>query len=192
MSRISYQVHTTMFVLDTYIHISGHVLIVFHVEYLPACWNSMHATSLIVPMFMRFHLSWFDSIVYQISSAITDILIHYISSSTLEILTYCILYVVMTTHVTFCISCLFMAIVLLCIQDCYMYLQSYAKIDYCTILMDGWFFYLVLHHSTSRIDFIMYLSHHVTPLTSHFRGHLLQLILPHMVDHIFMAFPITL
>ena len=38
----------------------------------------------------------------------------------MEILIYCILYVVMTTHVTFCISWLFMAIVLLCIQDCYM------------------------------------------------------------------------
>ena len=32
----------------------------------------------------------------------------------------------------------------------------------------------------------MYFGHHITPLTSHIRGHdLLQLILPHMVDHIF-------
>ena len=30
------------------------------------------------------------------------------------------------------------------------------------------------------------------PSTSHIRGHLLQLILPHMVDHTFMAFPIPL
>ena len=39
---------------------------------------------------------------------------------------------------------------------------------------------------------IMYFGHRITPLTSHIRGHLLQLILPHMVDHIFMAFPIPL
>ena len=38
----------------------------------------------------------------------------------------------------------------------------------------------------------MYFGHHVTPLTSHIGGHLLQLILSHMVDHIFMAFPIPL
>ena len=58
--------------------------------------------------------------------------------------------------------------------------------------MDGWFFHLVLHHSKYGMDFIMYFGHHVTPLTSHIRGHLLQLILPHMVDHTFMAFPIPL
>ena len=40
----------------------------------------------------------------------------------MEILIDYILCVAMTTHVTFCISCLFMAIVLLCIQDYYMYL----------------------------------------------------------------------
>ena len=38
------------------------------------------------------------------------------------------------------------------------------------------------------MDFIMYFSHHVTPLTSHIRGHLLQSILPHM----FMAFLVPL
>ena len=91
----------------------------------------------------------------------------------MEILIYCILYVAMTTHITVCISCLFMAIVILCIQDCYMYLQSHAEIDYCTLLMDGWFFHLVIHHSTYGMDFIMYFYHHVTPLTSHLRGHLL-------------------
>ena len=55
----------------------------------------------------------------------------------MDILIYYILYVVMTTHATFCISCLFMAIVLLCIRDFSMYLQSHAGIDYCIILMDG-------------------------------------------------------
>ena len=70
----------------------------------------------------------------------------------MDILIYYILYLVMNTHVTVCISCLFMAIVLLHIRDCYMYLQSCAEFDYCTILMDGWFFHLVLHHSTSGMD----------------------------------------
>ena len=76
-------------------------------------------------------------------------------------------------HMTLCISCLFMAIVLLCIRDCYMYLQSDAEIDYCIVLMSGWFFHLGLHYSTSGMDFIMYFGHHVTPLTSHIRGNLL-------------------
>ena len=31
----------------------------------------------------------------------------------------------------------------------------------------------------------MHLGHRMTPLTSHIRGHLLQLILSHMVDHTF-------
>ena len=52
----------------------------------------------------------------------------------------CILYVAMTTHVIF-VSCLFMAIVLLCIRDCYMYLQLYGELYYCTMLI-GW---LVFH-----------------------------------------------
>ena len=39
---------------------------------------------------------------------------------------------------------------------------------------------------------IMYFSHSITPLTSHLRGHLLQLILQHMVDHTFVAFPVPL
>ena len=58
----------------------------------------------------------------------------------MEILIYYILYVAITTHVTFCISCLFMAIVLLCIWDCYMYLQSYAEIDGWMAITSTWFF----------------------------------------------------
>ena len=57
----------------------------------------------------------------------------------------------------------------------------------------GW---LVLPPSSSSLHFwdglIMYFDHRITPLTSHIRGHLLQLILPHMVDHTFMAFPVPL
>ena len=72
---------TTMFNLDTYIHIVRHVLIVVFVEDLPSWWNSTYSTSLIVPVFMRFQLSWFDSSVCQIYSAIMEILIHCISPS---------------------------------------------------------------------------------------------------------------
>ena len=122
---------TTIFDLSTSISIVGHVLVAICVEEFPAWWDSTYATSLIVLAFMRFQLLWFDSSVCQISSAIMEILIHCISSaimeiliycifsSTLEILIYCILYMAMTTHVTFCISCLFVSIVLLCIWNCY-------------------------------------------------------------------------
>ena len=65
--------------------------------------------------------------------------------------------------------------------------------DWLLYYTDGW---LVLPLGSSSLHFwdgfIMYFGHHVTPLTSHIRGHLLQLILPHMVDHTFMAFPIPL
>ena len=59
-------------------------------------------------------------------------------------------------HVSYFVSCLFIAIVLLCIWDCYMYFQSHADIDYCIVLMSGWFFHLGLHYSTSGMDYIMY------------------------------------
>ena len=68
---------------------------------------------------------------------------------------------------TFCISCLFMAIVLLCIWYCSMYLQSHAEIYHCIVLMSGWFFHMGLHYSTCGMDFIMYFDPHVIPLTSH-------------------------
>ena len=153
------------------------ILVAFHICY-----------PLIVPVFMRFQLSWLDSSVCQISLAIMDIFSHYGDLDPLyifsfygyidplyifimEILIYYVLYVAMTTQVTFCISCLFMDIVLLCIRAFYMFLQSHAEIDHCIVLMSGCFFHLVLYYSTSRMDFIMYFGHHVTPLTSHIRGH---------------------
>ena len=121
-----------------------------------------------------------------------EVLIYCTSSSTLDFLIYCILYVAMNTHVTFCISHVFMAIVLLCIWDCYMYLQSHAEIDHCIVLIRR----MGLPLGSSSLHFwdglIMYFVHHMTPLTSHIRGNLLQLILPHMVDHTFMAFPVPL
>ena len=57
----------------------------------------------------------------------------------------------------------------------------------------GW---LVLQPGSSSLHFwdgiINYFGHRITPLTSHIRGHLLQPILPHMVDHTFMAFPVPM
>ena len=164
---------TTMFDLGTSIHIVGHVLVAVYVEDLPDWWHLLYSTSLIMPVFMRFQLSWLDSNICQTFPAIMEILIHCTSSSTLEIMIYCILYMAMTTHVTFCISCLFMAIVLSCIWDCYMYLQSCK--DWLLYYTDGW---LVLPLGSSSLHFwdgfIMYFGQHVTHPTSHIRGHLLH------------------
>ena len=70
-------------------------------------------------------------------------------------------------HMSYFVSCLFMAIVLLCIWYCYMYLQLF----YYTI---GWLF---LPPGSSSLHFwdglIMYFGHRMTPLSSHIRGHLL-------------------
>ena len=70
-----------------------------------------------------------------------------------------------------------------------MYLQLCAKLYHCKVLI-GW---LVLPLGSSSLHFwdglIMFFSHHMTPLTSHIRGHMLQLILPHMVDHTFYGLP---
>ena len=73
-------------------------------------------------------------------------------------------------HMWYHVSCLFMAIVLLCIQDCYMYLQS-CMIVLCWL--GGW----SSIWDPSSLHFwdglIMYFGHRIIPLTSHIRGHLL-------------------
>ena len=158
------------------------ILVAFHICYLVDC-ASIHEMSTLVTRFqcildIFIHYGHIDLLyIFSYYGDIDPLYIFkfhgyldHLYIFTMEILIYYILYVAMTTHVTFCISCLFMAIVLLCIRYCSMYLQSYAKIDYCTILMDGYFFHLVLHHSTYGMDFIIYFDHHVTPPTSHIRG----------------------
>ena len=55
----------------------------------------------------------------------------------------------------------------------YVYLQSYVEIDHCIVLLSSCFFDLGLRYFTSRIEYIMYSGHHVTPLNSKTRGHLL-------------------
>ena len=77
---------TTMFDLDTFIHIIGHVLIAVCVEDFPNWWHSTYATSLIVPVFMIFWLSWLDSNICQTFPAIMEILIYCISSVFMEIM----------------------------------------------------------------------------------------------------------
>ena len=69
----------------------------------------------------------------------------------MEILIY-LYYMWRWPHTSYFVSCLFMAIVLLCIWDCCMYLQSCANFDYCIILLEGWFFHPVLHHSSYGMD----------------------------------------
>ena len=114
----------TMFELDTSIHRVGHVLEVGYVEDFPDWWHFWYATSLIVPVFMRFQFSWLDSSVCQIYSAIMEILIHCIYSTFMEIMILCIysswrfwfIYIVHgDDHIRHIVSCLSMAIVVLCI-----------------------------------------------------------------------------
>ena len=101
-----------IFDLDTFIHVMGYVLIAVCVEDLQTWWHSICTTSLIMPVFMRCQLSWPDSII------LSNIFIHYGD------LVHYILYVAMTTC-DICLLFLFMAIVLLCIWDCYMYICSH-------------------------------------------------------------------
>ena len=76
-------------------------------------------------------------------------------------------------HICHIVSCLFMAIVLLCVQDFYMYSYLYVELYHCIVLI-GW---LVLPLGSSSLHLwdglIMYFGHRMTPLTSHIRGHLL-------------------
>ena len=102
-----------------------------------------------------------------------------------------ILYVVMTPHVIFCIMPIHGHCTLMYLGLLYLLAVMYRDwLLYCTI---GW---LVLPPGSSSLHFwdglVMYFNNRITPLTSHIRGHLLQLILPHMVDHTFMDFPVPL
>ena len=145
-------------------------------------WHSRYATSLIVPVFMRFHLSWLDSSIFQTFPALMEILIYYIFSHygyhgplyvfIMEILVY-----VYSTWrwplMWYLVSCLFIAIVLLCIWDCYMYLQYVQSCIIVLCWLGGW----SSIWDSSSLHFwdgiIMYFGHRMTPLTSHIRGHLL-------------------
>ena len=96
------------------------------------------------------------------------------------------------THMSYYVSCLFHGhCTLMYLWLLYLLaVMCRVLLLYCTI---GW---LVHPPDSSSLHFldglIMYFSHRITPLTSHIRGHLLQLILPHTVDHMLMAFPFPL
>ena len=110
---------------------------------------------------MGFQLSWLDSSLCQIFPATMEILIYYIFSHygdhgplyifIMEILiyVYCIWWWPLMWHL---VSCLFMAIVLLCIRGCYMYLQLCVELYYCTMLIGWLVFHWVLHYSTFGMD----------------------------------------
>ena len=137
-----------MFNLDTSIHIIGHVLVAVCVEDFPYWWYLLYATSLIVPVFMRFSalVTWFQY-MSDISSHYGDLDPLYIFSlhgdhDPLYIfILWILIYLYCMWRSPHILSCLFMAIVLLCIRDCYMYLQLYAELYYCTMVI-GW---LVFH-----------------------------------------------
>ena len=91
-----------------------------------------------------------------------------------------ILYMVMTTHVTFCIMPIHGHCTLMYLGLLYLFaVMCRVWSLYCTV---GW---MVLPPSCSSLHFwdglIMYFHNRITPLTSHIRGHLLRLILPHVV-----------
>ena len=148
-------------------YFSSHDLILVYVRYLQPLWRSD-------PLYIfSFHGDHDPLYIF-----IMDILIY-------------ILYVVMTTHVIFCImpinghcTLMYPKLLYVLVVMCRVWLLYYTV---------GW---LVLPPSSSSLQLwdglVMYLGHRITPLTSHIRGHLLQLILPHMVDHTFMAFLIPL
>ena len=162
-----------MFNLDTSIHIVGHVLIEICVEDLPYWWHLIYATSLIVPVFMRFWLSWLDSSRCQIFPAIMEILIHCISSIFTDIFIMEILIYVYCTwrwpHMSYCIMHIHGHCTLMYLGLLYVFADLY----HCIVLI-GW---LVLPLGSSSLHFwdwlIMYFGHRMTPLTSHIRGHLL-------------------
>ena len=108
---------TTMFGLDTSIHIVGHVHVEVCVEYFPYWWHFIYVTSLIMLVFMRFQLLWLDSSICQIYSSITEILIHCISSSFMDIMILCIYS-----------SCRFWSIYIVCGNDhtCHILYHAYS------------------------------------------------------------------
>ena len=111
------------------------ILVAFHVCYLLDC-VSVHEISALMIWFQCMsdifsHYGDLDPLYIFSFYGDLDPLYIFI----MEIMIYYILYMVMTTHAIVRLTSLFMVIVLLCIWDCYMYLQSYAEI---VILLYWW------------------------------------------------------
>ena len=124
-----------MFDLETSIHIVGHVLVArlcrrpsrlveFHICYLLDHANVHEISAL---------MTWFQC-MSDISSHYGDLEPLYIFIMEILIYVYCTWWWPLMWYF---VSCLFMAIVLLCIRDCYMYLQLCAELYHCTMLI-GW------------------------------------------------------
>ena len=161
-----------MFDLNTVIHIVGHVLVVVYVEDFPDWWHSTYDTSLIMPVFMRFQLSWFDSSVCQISSTIMEILIHCISSASMEILILCISSSWRFWSIIYCtwqwphIHILYIMPIhghCTCMYRRLLYAFAVICRDWLLYYTDGW---MVLPPGSSSLHFwdgfIIYFGHHVT------------------------------
>ena len=129
----------------------------------------LYATSLIVLVFMRFQLSWFDSDVCQISSAFMEILVICISSSWRLWSIYIVHGDDHTCHILYhayswpLYSYVSRTAVCIC-----SHMQRYLY------YIVGW---MVLPPCSSSLHFwdglIMYFGHRITPVTSHIRGHML-------------------
>ena len=142
----------------------GHVLVAVCVEDLRVWWHSIYYTSLIVTIFMIFQFSCHISVY---------LLMYHLSSFSMETILHYILYVVMTTH-DICLLCLFMAIVLICIRNFYVYFISAVRCRYLSLYYtDEW---LVLPPGSTLLHFWDYYNAFrpsCIALTSHIRGLLL-------------------
>ena len=112
-------------------------LVAFHIFYLLDC-DSVHDISALV--------TWFQC-MSDIFSFHGDLGPLYIFMMEILIYLYCTW---QWPHMSYFVSCLFMAIVLLCIRDCYVFLQLYAELYHCTMLI-GW----LVFHSGSFITPLM-------------------------------------
>ena len=151
----------TMFDLNTSIRIVGHVLIIVCVKDLPAWCHSTYSNSLIMPVFMRFQFSymipvyvrylqplWISwSIVYLqlLWRSWPIVYLHHGDSDLLYIVRgddhICHILYIMPIHG----HCTLM-------YSWMLYVFAVICKDICTILLDGWFFHLAPHPSTSRMD----------------------------------------
>ena len=118
-------------------------LVAFHIGYLVDS-ASVHEMSALVTWFrcmsdISIHYGDLDPLYIFIFHGDHDPL--YIFIMEIMIYLYCIW---RWPHMSYFVSCLFMAIVLLCIQNCYIYLQLCAEFDHCIVLLDGWFFITLL------------------------------------------------
>ena len=152
-----------------------------YVEDLLYWWHFIYATSLIMPVCMRFQLSWLDSSVCLIFPATMEILIHYISLDFMDIMVLCIssswrfwsMYIVRgDDHICSIMPihghCTLMYPGLLDVFADYM--QSRIMV---LCWLGGWSSIWVPSSLPSWDGLIMYFGHRISPLISYIRGHLL-------------------